>query len=310
MGHPFRDFLFFTGYERRRTLLLLLLIIGIGFGRYAWLEWMYRPDRAAEDEAAAEYATFLAGLQRRDSLRLKQSQLPELFAFDPNQVDSASLRRLGLPDWMAGNLLRYRRRGGRFRRPEEFRKLYGLTDELYARLLPYIRIDSNRQQPSHPSRNVADSLPRLYQPDSLLQRPLRPEKFANDTLIEVNRADTILLQRIPGIGSGIARLIVEYREKLGGYHHIGQLREIRLNSQLLEPWLSVDTTAIRRLHINQESLRSLQRHPYLSYQQARAIVDYRRRHGPIRHLQALSLLDAFTPADLERLSHYVSLDGE
>ncbi len=304
-----RDFLFFTRSERRKTLLLLLLLLFIGIGKHYLPRLLRLTDKAEEqqllEQARQEYAAFKAGLQE------KRTQAEgELFPFDPNQVDSVSLRRLGLPDWMARNLLRYRSRGGKFRRPEEFRKLYGMTDEQYARLLPYIRIAPPPERHSSTTKALPDTTPRLYQPDTTAHFPSRPEKYPAGTLVQLNQADTTELQRIPGIGSVMARLIVSYRQQLGGYYHIDQLREIRINSQLLQSWLQIDTTHIRRLYINKESLNGLKRHPYLHYHQAQAIIAYRRQHGPIRHLQALSLLEEFTSADLERLSHYVSFATE
>ena len=45
-------------------------------------------------------------------------------------------------------------------------------------------------------------------------------------MLDLNRADTAELKKIPGIGSGIARLIVNYRQRLGGFYQIEQLQEI------------------------------------------------------------------------------------
>lgn len=309
-GH-LRDFLFFTRSERRKTLLLLLLLLLVGAGRLYLPRLLSGRNEAEErqqlEEMRQEYETFKDGLRRQEE---EAKAHEELFPFDPNRADSTTLRRLGLPAWMARNLLRYRSKGGRFRRPEEFRKLYGLTDEQYARLLPYIYITPLPDDKKPLPKATPDTTPRLYQPDTTAHYPIRPEKYPAGTLVQLNEADSTELQRIPGIGPVMARLMVSYRQRLGGYYHINQLREIHINSQLLQSWLQVDTTHIRRLYINRESLHGLQRHPYLHYHQARAIIEYRRRHGPIRHLQALSLLEEFTPADLERLSHYVSLDTE
>ena len=63
-----------------------------------------------------------------------------LTSFNPNTADSATLRQLGLPGWMAKNILRYREKGGKFRKAKDFRKVYGLTEEQYRRLSPYLYI--------------------------------------------------------------------------------------------------------------------------------------------------------------------------
>ena len=57
--------------------------------------------------------------------------------------------------------------------------------------------------------------------------------------------------------------------------------------------------------MNTATLNDLKRHPYINFYQARAIVDYRRQHGPINSLQDLRLLTPFTPDAIERLMPYV-----
>ena len=310
MGGHLHDFLLFGRRDRRKTLLLLLLLLLVGLG-FHYLPRLLSGNEAEEQQlmevARQEHEAFEARLQAQAEADRVQE---ELFPFDPNRADSLTLHRLGLPPWMVRNLLRYRDKGGRFRRPDDFSKLYGLTDKQYARLRPYIRIAAPPEQASSAAELPSDTVPMLYRPDTTARYPARPEKYPAGTLVQLNEADTTELQRIPGIGPFLARRIVSYRQQLGGYYGIDQLREIGIDSRPLHDWLQVDTTRIRRLYINRETLNGFMRHPYLHYHQARAIMDYRRRHGPIRHLQELSLLEEFTPADLERLSHYVSLDTE
>ena len=50
------------------------------------------------------------------------------------------------------------------------------------------------------------------------------------------------------------------------------------------------------------------RHPYLSYEQTRAIVNHVRKYGPIRQLGELRAYDLFTEADLQRLAPYLSFE--
>ena len=57
-------------------------------------------------------------------------------------------------------------------------------------------------------------------------RDERVRKFRSDTLLDLNTVDTLLLKRVPGIGSWRARRIVQFRDYLGGYSRVGQLLEI------------------------------------------------------------------------------------
>ena len=318
MRNPIRNLLYFSRTERRGILVLCgLIVLAIG-GQIAYHCCYLRPGRpspadlALQDSLLREYDTFVASLQRYETSGSKghpqQRRTPRTppaltpFPFDPNTADSADFRRMGLPGWMARNIVRYRQKGGRFRRPHDFRKIYGLTDEQYATLAPYIRIAAEPED----SRK-ADAPPTLWR-QAETDSTRRTVKYPAGTVVDLNRADTAELKRIPGIGSGIARLIVGYRQRLGGFHHIGQLEEIRLDSRQLSPWFRIDTTAIRRIPLNHAGVEQLRRHPYLNFYQARAIVEWRRKHGRLRSLKPLALYDEFTADDLRRLQPYVCFD--
>lgn len=225
------------------------------------------------------------------------ARTPELFAFDPNTADSTTLLRLGLQPWQVRNIYKYRAAGGVYRRPLDFARLYGLTRKQYLALEPYIRISAD------------------YTPaSSLYQHEPRPSvdtvhhyrhKLSAGESVDLNTADTTLLQRVPGIGSYFARQIVNYRNRLGGFYSSRQLLEIDDFPQQALPFFKASGTP-NKLNVNQLTLNELKRHPYLNYYQARAIVDYRRLRGPLKSLDDLRLLRDFTPADMERLSHYAA----
>jgi DNA uptake protein ComE-like DNA-binding protein len=313
----FRDFFFYTRNQRRGILLLVAAIVAV------WtVNWWLRPaersfpqtDAAYMDSLMADYKDFLASVKYQDSIQEqrfksqdKPANRPELRPFDPNEADSALLCRIGLPGWMARNVVRYRQKGGVFRKPEDFRRIYGMTDERFETLRPYIRI-ARRDTATTPA--IADKI----QPDTTskdsTRKPAIPlfqhvRKYPAGTIIELNQADTTELKKIPGVGSVIARMIVKYRTRLGGYYSVSQLKDIRLRADLLEPWFSVDTTAIRRINLNRGGTASLRRHPYINFYQARAIVEWRKEHGPLKDLTPFEQHPDFTKEDLERLGHYV-----
>lgn len=136
-----------------------------------------------------------------------------------------------------------------------------------------------------------------------------PEKFAEGTVVDANAADTATLKRIPGIGSSLARSIVRYREKLGGFVHVQQIEEVNGVPSGASRWFKVDEQAVEqvrpKLDLNRDDFRTLVHHPYLSYEQVRDIVNYRRHH-PILSMRTLAALPSFAAADLCRLEPYVS----
>ena len=219
--------------------------------------------------------------------------------FDPNTADSTQLLSLGLQPYQVRNIYRYRAKGGVYRRPSDFARLYGLTAKQYRELEPYIRISSD-YLPAAEVYGVPDERPKAS-PDSLRY----PVKLRNSERIALNLADTTLLRRVPGIGAYYARRIVAYRQRLGGFAHARQLLEIDDFPEEALPFFTVNAADIQRLDVNRLSLSQLKRHPYINYLQARAICDYRRLKGPLANLDQLRLLSAFTADDIERLRPYV-----
>jgi DNA uptake protein ComE-like DNA-binding protein len=221
-----------------------------------------------------------------------------LAPFDPNHADSLSFRRLGLPAWMVKNILKYRAKGGVFRKAADFRKIYGLSDNEYAELQPYITIAPREEAPHK-------SLP-LYTPAP--HDSVRFFKYPVGTHLSLNRSDTTELKKVPGIGSSIARMIVGYRNRLGGFYRIEQLADIGLNTDSLRTWFTVDTLSLRRIKINNAGIEQLRAHPYINFYQAKALVEYRKKYGYLHSLAPFALYEEFTPNDLQRIGHYLSFE--
>ena len=228
----------------------------------------------------------------------KEESPIQLFSFDPNKADSIELSSLGLPAYVVRNILRYREKGGRFRTADSFSKIYGLTEKQFNSLKPYIRI----AQTDTPKKEKMDTMVAVVIPER------KVFKYPEGTLVDVNVADTAELKKIPGIGSGIAKAIVAYRNRLGGFYSLSQLEEIDYVTPELLKWFKLEGGTIRKLDINRWGLDKLRSHPYLNFYQAKVIIEHRKKRGEIKSLSQLSLYEEFTEKDLIRLSAYVSFD--
>lgn len=165
---------------------------------------------------------------------------------------------------------------------------------------------SVRPAPGHDRDTARAETPALYLPDTLSAR--RAFKYPEVVVINLNTADTTELKKIPGIGSGIARMIVGYRQQLGGYYDVSQLKDLRLDYERLIPWFETRPEDLRLLPVNRSSIERLRSHPYINFHQAKALVEYRKKHGSIPNLRVFSLYDEFTEHDLERIGHYLSFE--
>lgn len=135
-----------------------------------------------------------------------------------------------------------------------------------------------------------------------------------DEMVELNSADTTRLKQLRGIGSGYAKMIVAYREKLGGFYKAEQLLEVYKfpdeTYQKIKHQLSVDTTLIRKIKINEATVKQLKSHPYISYYQALSIVENRELQPAMRYN---SLYDMVVDEDLKeedilRVAPYFSFE--
>lgn len=137
----------------------------------------------------------------------------------------------------------------------------------------------------------------------------KTDKYAVGTIVELNTADTVILKKVPGIGSVFARRIVKYRDLLGGFYSVAQLQEIygldEERYQSLKAWFYADASFIAKLPVNQLSYEQLIKHPYLNSKQTRAICQLRKQKGTLSGWENLHLLDEFTDSDKQRLQAYL-----
>ncbi len=241
----------------------------------------------------------------------------ELFPFDPNTADSTELLRLGLSSWQVRNIYKFRAAGGVYQRKEDFAQLYGLTVGQYEELAPYIHIACEFQPASTLVASARSRERSPYEPSSGRNTshriesdttfvPRYPRKIAEGEHVVLNLADTTQLRTVPGIGPYYSKEIVRYGQRLGGYVSVDQLDEIDLFPTESKRFFVIENPQPKLLNVNQLTLEQLRRHPYINYYQARAIIDYRRQHGPISTIDELSLLPDFPPEAIDRLRPYLS----
>jgi competence ComEA-like helix-hairpin-helix protein len=157
-----------------------------------------------------------------------------------------------------------------------------------------------------------ESVPERVQRMTSRDRPRYTEKFEPGTTLEINTADTTILKKVPGIGSAFAARIVKYRNLLGGFYTVTQLREVYGIDEdkyaALSPWFTVDASHVQKLPVNLLPMDSLRKHPYINYRQARAIERLRRQKKQLSGWENLQLLDEFTEDDQRRILPYLSFE--
>jgi len=213
----------------------------------------------------------------------KETDKPiELFDFDPNTATKEELERLGFKSWQAENIVKYRSKGGRFKQPSDIAKIHGVDAEFAEKLMPYIKIESQSQSASY------------------------------DILVNINTATAADFQKLKGIGEAYSKRIVAYREKLGGFISVEQLREVygitdEIYNSIL-PNLKIGNEPVRTININTADFKTLVSHPYIDKQIANAILNYREFAKTIKSTDELVKQKALSQSDYDKISKYISVD--
>ena len=75
----------------------------------------------------------------------------------------------------------------------------------------------------------------------------------------------------------------------------------------IAPYVRIDKNfAIVKLSINKREFKEILAHPYINYEQTKAIVNLRKRIGAITSMNELAMLDEFSPFDIIRITPYVA----
>lgn len=301
-----REKIFLLTGEQWLGLLVLGVIIAATLVGMKYLQPADEPTILVEDSVKTDFKDYQT---KQDSLykaKWKKTYKRDTIAirmqmFDPNTVDSMTLLHLGFKPWQAKNMLKYRAKGGKYRKKEDLKKLYGMTDSMYLALTPYIYIKDSIVVGSARIDSVhMDTLPKW-------------KSTKKDTILNLRTADTTELKLIRGIGSYRAKMIVRYREQLGGYAQVEQIMEARGMDKVIAdsilPHFYIDSVVVNKIPINHIRPEVLQRHPYLNFEQAKAIYEYRRKHIRIKSAEELKKIKGLSPTDIEKILIYLDFSS-
>ena len=217
-----------------------------------------------------------------------------LFQFDPNTLSVEGWQKLGLSEKTSKTIDKYRSKGGKFYKPEDIKKIWGMPEGFYERVKDYITIASvqnNHQQNDFEKTTYT-----------------KPEKKA--VVVNINDADTSAFIALPGIGSKLAARIVNFRDKLGGFYSVEQVGETYglpdSTFQKIKNSLQLNGS-VKKLNVNTATKDELKIHPYFKWNLANAIVEYRNQHGAFKSLDDLKNIALIDEATFEKIVHYLSL---
>lgn len=293
----------FSKAEKNGTLVLVVLIILVLVG-YLFLPKIIVNRLTDYTDFKKEIEAFeqLISSAEDDVLPLKNREKTfenmddiQFFEFDPNDLSVDKWKHLGLSEKTINIIRKYLKKGGRFYKPEDLKKIYGLKMDWYKRAEPYIKIR------------------KIDGPDIKTSQPV----IVNDKkalLIELNSADSILLTDLPGIGPVLAGRIIKYRNLLGGFVKKEQLLEVYglpyETFENINKAVNIDTTGIIRIDLNKAVFSKLIRHPYLDIYTVKGILNYRDIQGNIKDVNELKNNRIIPKENFSRIKPYLVVSIE
>ena len=285
-----RSLFSFSRKERNGIVVLLTIIFTlIVIGKIVPI--FFPSEKTDFSKWEAEVDNYFSKTKERIPIELPVSLSP----FDPNDVDSIRLAKMGVPLKVAANWVKYLHKGGRFRNNEDVKKIFGMTPSMFGRLDSFMVVQST----NIPSSTVHDKV---------LVDPPQGE-FKHDTIIrkiddkpvqkpvivlDLNSVDSTQLLEIKGIGPVFASRIIRFRNLLGGYSEVAQLKEVYgikpENYETFSSLFTVDPSTIKTFNINFSTVLELGRHPYIGFKTARKILKLRDQKGKFYSVNDLSAL--------------------
>lgn len=225
-----------------------------------------------------------------------KSELPStlVFDFDPNTLSKDSLMLLGLSAYAANNIIKYRASGGKFSESGDLSRIYGMEEQVFNKIRPYVKI---KKRPAERKTHKT------------IKPNWNKKKYSIElNSININTADTTTLKSLNGIGTVYANRIVKFRNSLGGFFAIDQIRDVWGISDSLfisiEPYLTIDVDDLQKKNINLLDKEKLVKHPYIDWKKAKAIISYRKMHGDYKSMDDFKKLHGIETDFVDTLKHY------
>jgi competence protein ComEA len=222
--------------------------------------------------------------------------------FDANVVTAEDLVQMGVKIKLASNYIKFRNIVGGYKSLNQIKKIYGMDSITYEAIASYAsfsnitfnEIDKPKYQKNKFEEKVFEKTVRTkYEPK----------------VIDINIADSAMFESLRGIGPSLASRIIKYRNKLGGFIHINQIGEVfgmpDSTFQKAKPQLTIINTNITKININTADFNILSKHPYIGFQMAKTIVNYRKQHGAYENIEALLQIKTIHIDQLERPKPYL-----
>lgn len=232
-----------------------------------------------------------------DSLKKKRKEDNKAYAlqpFNPNFITEYKGYVLGLSSEQLNSLYQYRAKERWINSVGDFQKVTGVSDSLLKTIKPLLKFPDwiNSGKKVSPFKKIN------YPKKTYAQKG------------DLNAVTSDELQSSVGVPDFIAERIISYREKIGGFVHDIQLKDVRglydsQRNKLVSLYTVKTKPVIQRIDVNRATVKELMEVPYFDFETALSIKDYVTEHQGISELKELREIEGFSLEKLDRIALYL-----
>ena len=242
------------------------------------------------DSLLALYQTAIEQQQQQQAEKAQEVAELHPFPFNPKTITEEEWRQIGLTDRQVRNIMNSKAKGGKFYSKNDLGKLYTISEEEFAQLESFIVLpEVSRGKNTKPASQGGVSTLRQAQGSTTAPSEKKPIP-----IVDLNTVDSTTLVELPQIGGFMASRILEFRDKLGGFVDLEQLRDVKGMDEArfaaIKPYIIIGEVETHKIDVNRADFKTLVHHPYLSYEQVKRIVNQREKRGMIKNWAQLEEL--------------------
>lgn len=274
--------------QRSGIFLLVLLCLIFQFA-FFYFDPSYNKENNSEKQKWISLQTKVDALKTE-----KQNYIPKIYPFNPNFISDYKGSKLGMSVAEIDRLLNFRKTNQYVNSSSEFQKVTQVSDSLLNAISPYFKF------PDWVNNRKANNF-KSFQ-----------KKIDKIVVLDINLATKEDLIKIYGIGPALSDRILKQKELFGGFVSMKQMNDIwGLSPEVIESlnqnFKVVALPKIKKIDINNASIKELLLFPYFKYALAKAIVTYRSMNGDFKNFEDLIKINDFPSEKLDIIRLYLYL---
>lgn len=281
-----KSHLLFNARQRSGILFLILIIVALQ------LSYFFVDFSSEENQIALKRELYWQ--QKADSIKnIKEVKKTVIYSFNPNYITDFKGYQLGMSVEEIDRLLAFRAQGKFVNSAHEFQLVTKVHDTLLHKISPYFKFPdwvSKRNNTQTTSKKTA----------------------AFVEIQDINKATEADLIKVHGIGEVLAKRIIQYRNKLGGFTLNQQIYEVwnlekQTADKVLEQFVVKEKPLIKKINVNTASFKEVLAIVYIDYDLCKKIFDYKREIAEYQSVEEFKKIDGFPVDKFDRIILYLDV---